>query len=51
MKYDAKENYQQKKRNYELIKGAHELKPNDVSKEMLRQATEDLKFAEEMLNK
>jgi hypothetical protein len=49
--YNAEKNFEKKKKNYKLIKEAHNLKPNDVSKKLLDQAEDDLNFAIDMLKK
>lgn len=51
MRFNAEENYEQKKKNFELIKEAYKLRPNETSKKLLDQAEDDLKFALDMLKK
>jgi len=51
VKYDALLNLANKKRNWELIRKTHELKPTETSKKLLKQAEDDLAFAIDMLLK
>lgn len=51
LKYNAEKNYEQKKKNLELIKEAHKLRPNKTSEKLLKQAESDLLFAIDMLKK
>lgn len=48
--YDAKENYEEKKKNLELIREAYEINPNnETAKKLLKQAEDDYRFALDML--
>ncbi|MEC1440510.1 hypothetical protein P9D57_17620 [Bacillus sonorensis] len=48
--YDAKKNFEDKKKNLELIRQAYEINPNnETAKKLLKHAEDDFKFAEKML--